>query len=102
MDEDRPTGLILSGERRLTQEQLLTNAAHAASGFAALGIGSGDAVAIMLRNDFAFFEASMAANMLGAHAVPLNWHFQADEAGYILRDCQAKILVVHADLIESG
>jgi len=99
MDEDQLTGLILSGERSLTQEQLLTNVARAASGFASLGVAARDAVAIMLRNDFAFFEASMAANLLGAHAVPLNWHFQANEAGYILRDCQAKILVVHADLI---
>ena len=57
-------------------------------------------MAVMLRNDFAFFEASMAANALGAHAVPINWHFRAEEAGYILRDSQAKVLVVHADLLE--
>lgn len=41
-----------------------------------MGIGPEDTVAIMLRNDFPFFESSMAANFVGAHAVPINWHFQ--------------------------
>src|SRR5258706_609730 len=90
---------IVSGDRELPQSQLLENAARAAAGLSALGVGPGDSVAIMLRNDFPFFEASMAANAVGAHAVPINWHFQAEEAAYILRDCKAKVLVVHADLL---
>ena len=40
----------------------------------------------MLRNDFAFFEVSLAAALLGAYAVQVNWHFRAEEAGYVLRD----------------
>ncbi|MDX1383482.1 MAG: acyl-CoA synthetase [Thermoanaerobaculia bacterium] len=92
--------MILSGERSLTQDELQRNVSRAASGFEALGVGSGDAVAILLRNDFPFFEASMAANLLSAHAVPINWHFKAEEAGYILSDCGAKALVAHADLID--
>jgi len=97
--------LIISGERELRQEELLTRAARAASGLSSLGVRLEDTVAIMLRNDFAFFESSMAANLIGAHAVPINWHFQADEAAYILRDSNSKVLVVHADLlpqIQSG
>ncbi len=92
-------GKMLSGEREMTQAQLLENVARAATGFSAAGIGFEDTVAIMLRNDYPFFEASMAANSLGAHAVPINWHFQSEEAGYILRDSQAKALVIHADLL---
>ena len=92
-------GKMLSGGRELSQTQLLENVARAATGFSALGIGAEDAVAIMLRNDFPFFEVSMAANSVGAHAVPINWHFQKDEAGYILRDSRAKALIVHADLL---
>jgi long-chain acyl-CoA synthetase len=41
----------------------------------------------------------MAAGQLGAYAVPINWHFTAEEAGYILADCRARALVVHADLL---
>src|SRR5262245_12841857 len=91
-------GKILSGDRQLSQDQLLENVARAAAGFSAMGIGAESTVAMMLRNDFPFFEAAMAANAVGAYAVPINWHFQSEEAGYILRDSQAQVLVVHADL----
>jgi len=92
-------GLILSGARRLTQSTLFERAARAASGFHSLAIAENDAVALVLRNDFAFFEAAMGAGLLGAYAVPVNWHFKVDEASYIIRDCGAKALVVHADLL---
>jgi long-chain acyl-CoA synthetase len=92
-------GLILSGARRLTQSTLFERAARAASGFHALTIAENDAVALVLRNDFAFFEAAMGAGLLGAYAVPVNWHFKVDEASYIIQDCGAKALVVHADLL---
>lgn len=90
---------ILSGDRELTHAELLENVARASAGFSAMGVGDGATVAIMLRNDFPFFEASMAANAVGAYAVPINWHFRAEEAGYILRDSGAQVLVVHADLL---
>ncbi|MBV9064914.1 MAG: AMP-binding protein, partial [Methylobacteriaceae bacterium] len=78
---------------------LRDDARDAAAGFDALGVGEGSSVALLMRNDFAFFEASLAAVRLGAYAVPINWHFKADEVGYILRDCDARVLVVHADLL---
>jgi long-chain acyl-CoA synthetase len=72
---------------------------RAAAGFAALGLQAGDWVALLLRNDFAFLEASLAAVRLGAYAVPINWHFKAEEVAYVLSDCSAKVLVAHADLL---
>ncbi len=91
--------LIVSGARELGQSALLERAARAASGFDALGIGENDAVALVLRNDLPFFEAAMGAGLIGAYAVPVNWHFKTDEAGYVLRDCGARVVVVHADLL---
>jgi hypothetical protein len=44
----------------------------------------------VLRNDFAFFEASICAGLVDAYAVPINWHSTASEAAYVLRDCDAK------------
>ena len=61
--------------------------------------GEDDSVALMLRNDFATFEVNMAAGQLGAYAVPINWHFTPEEAGYILADSGAKVLVAHSDLL---
>src|SRR5947209_2675791 len=66
---------------------------------AALGVGEGDVVAVMLRNEIAFLEAMLTARQAGCYSCPINWHYKADEAGYILRDCGAKALIVHADLL---
>src|SRR5438034_736752 len=92
-------GSIVSGDRAIAQKALLERAARAASGFHAAGVGENDAVALVLRNDFAFFEAAMGAAVIGAYAVPVNWHLTADEAGYVIKDCAAKAIVIHADLL---
>ncbi len=92
-------GSIVSGERILSREDMFGRASQASTGFDTLGVGSGDAVAIMLRNDFPFFEATFAAGRLGAHAVPINWHYMGEETEHILRDSGAKALVIHADLL---
>ncbi len=74
-------------------------AGRAAAGFAARGIGPGDCVALLLRNDIAFLEASLAAGLLGAYAVPINWHWKPAEIAYLLDDCEARVVVAHADLL---
>ena len=96
------TGKLISGKRELPLTQVAERVARAASAFASIGIGRGDGVGLMLRNDFAFFEAGMAAGMLGAYSVPVNWHFTADEAGYIIRDSGVKAVIVHTDLLETA
>ena len=90
---------VIAGDRFRSWSDIQANAARGAGGLSAWGVGEDDSVALMLRNDFATFEVNMAASQLGAYAVPINWHFTPDEAGYILRDCGAKVLVAHADLL---
>ncbi len=90
---------IVSGERRLSKPDFELRIAKAASGFASLGAGPGTSVAILLRNDIDFLVASLAAQRIGAYAVPVNWHSSAAEVGYVLADCDAMILVAHADLL---
>ena len=92
------TAIMRSGERNADIATLNTNAARAASGFATLGIGPGDVVAIYLRNDFAFFEVSVAAGLVGAYSTPANWHNSPDEAAYIFNNSGAKAIIIHADL----
>ena len=74
-------------------------AAQGVGGLGALGIGEGDVIAVMLRNEVTFLEATLIARLAGCYSCPINWHYKADEAGYILRDCAAKALIVHADLL---
>jgi long-chain acyl-CoA synthetase len=64
-----------------------------ASGFERLGVRQGDVVCILLHNGPAFLEAQLAVRLLGAYWCPINWHYKADEAGWILRDSGAKVLV---------
>jgi long-chain acyl-CoA synthetase len=91
--------MIISGERRISYPEIWEHIARAANGFKALGVRDGAPVGLMLRNDFAFFEASSAAAMLGSPVVPINWHLKAEEVAYILADSGAQALVCHADLL---
>ncbi len=93
------SGSITSGGRTVTAAELMARARRAAGGFAALGIGAGDSVALILRNDIAAFEANHAAFMLGAFPVPVNWHYTGDEARYVIEDSGAKAVLIHADLL---
>jgi long-chain acyl-CoA synthetase len=90
---------ILQADRFLSRRDLRAHASRAAGGFAGIGLGPGDAVAILMRNDIAFLEASFAALGIGAYAVPINWHATPREVDYILKDSGARILVAHADLL---
>ena len=93
------TAGIVSGERHLDWTEFDRCIRKAAGGFAALDIGEGDAVAVLMRNDLPFLVACHAAIRCGAYAVPVNWHFRAAEVAHVLRDCGARLLVAHADLL---
>ncbi|WP_439817122.1 acyl-CoA synthetase [Zavarzinia sp. CC-PAN008] len=93
------SGRIISGDREIKFDRLMERAARAAAGFKSVGIEPNDAVALLLRNDIAFFEASLGAGHAGAYGVPINWHNSPEEVAYILEDSGAKALVVHADLL---
>ncbi len=94
----QPAPFLLQANRALTRTAFESRVRQAASGFASLDVGRGDAVAILMRNDLPFLEASLAARTLGAYAVPINWHATPAEIAFILRDCEARVLVAHADL----
>ena len=86
------------GDRVVAKAAIEERAGRAARGYASLGVGPGDVVAVYMRNDFAFMEASLAAGFCGAYVVPVNWHNTPDEARYVLENSGAKVLVIHADL----
>ena len=95
----QPRYVIQSGGRQMTSDELIQQGRRAASGFAALSIGQGDRVAYLLRNDFPCFVLHQAAQLQGFDAVPINWHLKPREVGYILADCNARVVVAHQDLL---
>ena len=94
-------GSIVFGGRTTDAARFAELVSRAASGLASLGVRPGDGVAIMLRNEPTFIEVSQAAGSLGAYGVPINWHAVANDVRFILDDSGAKVLVVHADMLDA-
>lgn len=62
------------------------------------GIGSGDAIAVVSRNRPEFIEALAASQRGGIRFTPVNFHLTAEEAGYVIDNCEAKAVVYDAGL----
>jgi long-chain acyl-CoA synthetase len=80
-----------------TYSQVQERAALIAGGLAAMGVGAGDHVALVLRNSVEFIELTIAVARAGASPVPVNWHWRGEELGYLLRDCGSKAVFAHSE-----
>jgi acyl-CoA synthetase (AMP-forming)/AMP-acid ligase II len=84
---------LVFGDQERTHAELHQRAAQLATVLEAEGIGPGDRVALLLHNGFEFVESLLAAHILGAVAVPINFRLAADEIDYIRRDSGAAVLI---------
>jgi fatty-acyl-CoA synthase len=96
--ERHATGLAehaaLRFEGTTTTWSQLRERVHAlADALARRGIGFRDRVAVVMGNRPEFIETVLAANQLGAIAVPLNFRLTGPEAAYILNDSGARIVL---------
>lgn len=90
---------IRSGDSVRPIAQAQRRAARLAAALRAYGVRPGDRVAVVLRNEIAFLEASMAAGLAGAVPVPVNWHWTGDDLAYLLSDSGSAVAFVHTDLL---
>jgi long-chain acyl-CoA synthetase len=60
------------------------------------GLGPGDGVAAMVSNRAEYVVSYAAALRTGLRFTPVNWHLTAEEAAYIVDDCEAKAFVADA------
>jgi fatty-acyl-CoA synthase len=67
-----------------------------AAAFGSRGVTAGDRVVVLMTNRPEFVEATLAANALGAIAVPVNFRLTPGEVGYVLRDSGAALVVTDA------
>ena len=85
---------IVFGDERLTFAALRNRARAFAAGLAALGLGTGDALAIWLPNRPLWFVAQYAAASLGIVVVALNPRYRVHELSYILGQSNAAALLL--------
>jgi fatty-acyl-CoA synthase len=85
-----------------TWRELRDRVAVLAGALARRGVGAGDRVAVLMSNRLEFLEAVLAANRLGAIAVPVNFRLTADEVAYVLQDAGARVLVVDGATAATG
>jgi long-chain acyl-CoA synthetase len=94
LQPDAPAVVSQSGDR--TFAQLNGNANRLVRAWRARGVAAGDAVALMVSNRPEFAEVIAATQRSGLRVTPINWHLTADEAAYIVGDCQARVFVADA------
>src|SRR5580692_1598983 len=85
-----------------TAGDLLGRANQLVSALRARGLQPGDGIASLLPNGVAPVELYLAALQAGWYLTPLNWHFTAPEASYIVADCGAKAFFVHEQFADLG
>ncbi len=66
----------------------------------AKGLRPGDHVAIFMENNLRYFEVVWAALRSGLYLTTVNRYLTAPEAGYILDNCEARVLVTSAHLAD--
>ncbi|HEX3793694.1 MAG TPA: AMP-binding protein [Acidimicrobiales bacterium] len=93
---DRPALITAFGTR--TYGELNANCNRLVRALRARGLVAGDSVALMCTNRPEFLEVLYAAQRAGLRLTPINWHLTAEEAAYIVGNCEAKALIGAAEL----
>jgi long-chain acyl-CoA synthetase len=90
--------VVRFGGREIPHAELAAQAAAVAGALNASGVGHGDRVAIVLRNEPTFLSLSAACGLMGAVPVPVNWHSRGRELRHVLSHSGARAVFAHSDL----
>ncbi len=91
--------VIFIEERKVSYQEFLHKVDAFARFLEIAGIGVGDRVALIAPNSEEFVISVYAATKIGAVVVPVNNMLKANEFGYILNDCEAKMLITSQQFI---
>src|SRR5690242_12015581 len=78
----------------LTYGALEARANRIAQWLIGLGLKPGEGIALLLENRPEFLELAYATRYAGLYYTPLSVHLRPREVAYVLRDSDAKLLVV--------
>ncbi|HEY5853245.1 MAG TPA: AMP-binding protein [Aldersonia sp.] len=87
---------VVCGDRRRSHLEVHDRANRLAAAIRESGIGRGERVGMVLRNDIEFLEVSLAAAACGANPVPINWHWREREIAHVLCDSGARLVFAHS------
>lgn len=82
----------------MTWADLRRRVAALAGALSGRGVGFGDRVMMLMLNRTEFVESVLAANMIGAIAVPLNFRLTPTEIAVLVEDCVAHVMLTEAAL----
>jgi fatty-acyl-CoA synthase len=88
--------------KTVTWAELRRRVAALAGALSRRGVGFGDRVMILMLNRTEFVESVLAANMIGAIAVPINFRLTPPEIAYLVDNCQAEIMITEPVLAAVG
>ncbi len=92
--------LVEVGGRSWSRGEMSAISARIRNRLLAVGVSDSDAVAIIAPNCAEFMLAYLGVTLLGASAVPVNFHLTGDEIAHILRTSRACTILVHHSLLE--
>jgi fatty-acyl-CoA synthase len=86
------------GGESITWRELESHSNAVALGLQGLGIQKGDRIALLMLNRPEWIELTIATWKLGALIVPLNVRFTGPEVAYVVKNCDARLLVTDSVL----
>lgn len=93
---------LIFGDQQIDYATLWDETRAYAGALRARGIGSGDAVAVLIPNVPDFPRVYYAILALGGVVVPVHALLKADEIAYVLKDSGSKLLICAAPLLGEG
>ena len=95
---DKPAFIMASSGEVVTYKQLDERSNQIANFFRERNLSPGDHIAIFLENNVKFTEIIWAAQRSGLYYTPISSRLTASEVEYIIRDCEAKLIITSSAL----
>lgn len=95
---DKPAYIMAGSGEVVTYGALDRSSNQGAHVLRSLGVGAGDHIAIWMENNRHFFAIVWAAQRAGIIFTAISSHLSSHEAAYIVRNCDAKVLITSFEL----
>jgi acyl-CoA synthetase (AMP-forming)/AMP-acid ligase II len=96
------TEALIYGSERITYEDLERRTNRVANGLQALGVGMGDHVAVLVKNDPRFVETLLGTLRAGATVTPTTTRAHYSTLAHIVADSRARVLFASADFADEA